>query len=223
MTGDYYRADHLLEGHLEKLVASKDTPADMKKKAEATLPLVDGMSGDKAVLWACMQVCWSLLSGSLPVATVHQLSPVRPVPSGIWCQVARGKGRQPDHGACRLQPHVSDLHWPHGPRQRVGLGWLRCTLPRACRANPLYTTDSSVPRQPRAFSPTLSVCSSSTTEKCRSLRLRLATRSVTRSAPALACCVSGKCLSQHPFFLYTALMVVAHRTESSSWPRSSTL
>lgn len=54
---EFYRADHLLEGHLERLIAAKDTPADLKAKAEATLPLVDGMSGDKDTLWAVMQVC----------------------------------------------------------------------------------------------------------------------------------------------------------------------
>lgn len=60
VTGEYYRADHLLEGHLEKIIAVKDTPADVKKKAETTLPLVDGMSGDKDKLWATMQVRSSL-------------------------------------------------------------------------------------------------------------------------------------------------------------------
>lgn len=222
VTGDYYRADHLLEGHLEKLVASKETPADIKTKAEATLPLVDGMSGDKAVLWACMQVCVCLLPRDCLATRPHPLSPIRPVFSGIRCQVARGKRRQPHHGACRLQPDVSDIHWSHGPRQRVSLS---CSHPPRAALTLWCTSASSVPRQPRAFSRILSACSSSTTEKCRSLRLRLATHSVMRSAPALACCVSGMCLClmEHSFPICITLMVIAHRAESSSWPRSSTL
>lgn len=56
VTAEFYRADHLLEGHLERLIEAKDTPADVKAKAEHYLPLVDGLSGDKDALWAVMQV-----------------------------------------------------------------------------------------------------------------------------------------------------------------------
>jgi glycyl-tRNA synthetase len=55
VTGEFYRADHLMEGHLEKLIAAKDTPADVRRRAEDLLPMIDGMSGDKDRLWATMQ------------------------------------------------------------------------------------------------------------------------------------------------------------------------
>eukprot|EP00123_Amoebidium_parasiticum_P007460 comp18137_c0_seq1/m.18868 comp18137_c0_seq1/g.18868 ORF comp18137_c0_seq1/g.18868 comp18137_c0_seq1/m.18868 type:complete len:675 (-) comp18137_c0_seq1:258-2282(-) len=55
VTKDYYRADHLLEGALEKVLEAKDTPADKREEARVAIAQVDGISGDQAALWAEMQ------------------------------------------------------------------------------------------------------------------------------------------------------------------------
>ncbi|KNC85111.1 glycyl-tRNA synthetase [Sphaeroforma arctica JP610] len=55
VTGENYRADHLLEAVLEKLIEAKDTPSELREKARTTIPLVDGLSGDKENLWRVMQ------------------------------------------------------------------------------------------------------------------------------------------------------------------------
>jgi len=43
-TGECFRADHLIEAHLEKLLADKKTSEDMKKEIESLLPKIDGFS-----------------------------------------------------------------------------------------------------------------------------------------------------------------------------------
>eukprot|EP01134_Creolimax_fragrantissima_P003720 CFRG3720T1 len=54
VTGENFRADHLLEAELERLLEGKDTPSELRERARVTLPLVDGLSGDKENLWRVM-------------------------------------------------------------------------------------------------------------------------------------------------------------------------
>ncbi|ESO87782.1 hypothetical protein LOTGIDRAFT_145967 [Lottia gigantea] len=42
--GECFRADHLIEAHLEKLIADKKTPEDVKEEAKKMMPMIDGMS-----------------------------------------------------------------------------------------------------------------------------------------------------------------------------------
>eukprot|EP00124_Ichthyophonus_hoferi_P000776 Ihof_evm3s32 gene=Ihof_evmTU3s32 len=55
VTKEFYRADHLLEAALEKVIASKESTNEQKDDARNTLPQVDGMSGDQPALWKEMQ------------------------------------------------------------------------------------------------------------------------------------------------------------------------
>lgn len=43
-TGECFRADHLIEGHIEKVLADKKIAEDLKKELEALLPKIDGFS-----------------------------------------------------------------------------------------------------------------------------------------------------------------------------------
>lgn len=52
-TGDCYRADHLLEGHLEKLIAHKKTSTEKKKEYQIVMNQVDNYKRDE--LWELIQ------------------------------------------------------------------------------------------------------------------------------------------------------------------------
>ncbi|KAJ8311791.1 hypothetical protein KUTeg_010659 [Tegillarca granosa] len=45
-TGECFRADHLIEAHLEKILADKKTQAEKKDEIRSLMPLIDGMSKD---------------------------------------------------------------------------------------------------------------------------------------------------------------------------------
>jgi len=52
-TGDCYRADHLLEGHLEKLLLNKKISAELKKEYELVMSQMDNYKKDQ--LWELIQ------------------------------------------------------------------------------------------------------------------------------------------------------------------------